>query len=187
MDRPKKPGGRQPAAIPFREVPKSPNSKEAMDFENTAGTLDQNSFTFHGSYQRSVDAKGRFNLPFRFRQGGPGSADEKYVVSGGADGSLALLPYSVWIANFNRMRQGEPGPELRRNLRRMSRSSTVVEPDSQGRVAINAEILGRVGITGKVTVVGMVSYMELWDPDTLEKTEAAGDDLDAGFMNEFYR
>lgn len=158
-----------------------------MDHDKTADTLDPGGFTFHGSYSRSVDAKGRFNLPFRFRQGGSGSADEKYVVTSGADGSLALLPYSVWIANFNRMRQGEPGPELRRNLRRMSRQSTVVEPDSQGRVAINPEILGRVGITGKVAVVGMVSYMELWDPDNLERIEAGGEEPDAGFMDEFYR
>ncbi len=113
--------------------------------------------------------------------------DEKYVVTGGADGSLALQPYSEWIANFNRMRQGKPGPELRRNLRRMSRGSTIVEPDSQGRIAVNPEILGRVGITGKVTVVGMVSYMELWDPTTLEKVEASGEDPDAGFLDEFYR
>ena len=124
---------------------------------------------------------------FRFRQGGSGPAEEKYVVSSGADGSMALLPYSVWIANFNRMRQGEPGPELRRDLRRMSRSSTVVEPDSQGRVAIPPEILARVGITGKVTVVGMVSYMELWDPETLEKMEVGAEDPQAGFMDEFYR
>ena len=158
-----------------------------MDFEQTADAMDRTSFTFHGSYVRSVDAKGRFNLPFRFRQGGSGPAEEKYVVSAGADGSMALLPYSVWIANFNRMRQGKPGSELRRDLRRMSRSSTVVEPDSQGRVAITPEILARVGITGKVTVVGMVSYMELWDPETLEKMEAGAEDPQAGFMDEFYR
>lgn len=157
-----------------------------MDFEKPADATASASFTFHGTYDRSVDKKGRFNLPFRFRQGGP-EADEKYVVTGGADGSLALLPYSVWIANFDRMRQGTPGPELRQNLRRMSRSSTIVEPDSQGRIAINPEILGRVGIEGKVTVVGMASYMELWDPATLEKIEAAGDEPDAGFMDEFYR
>lgn len=157
-----------------------------MDFERPADATESSSFTFHGSYDRSVDKKGRFNLPFRFRQGGP-EMDEKYVVTGGADGSLALQPYSEWIANFNRMRQGKPGPELRRNLRRMSRGSTIVEPDSQGRIAVNPEILGRVGITGKVTVVGMVSYMELWDPTTLEKVEASGEDPDAGFLDEFYR
>jgi MraZ protein len=134
-----------------------------------------------------VDAKGRFALPFRFRQGGSGPAEEKYVVSRGADGSLSLLPYSVWIANFNRMRQGTPGPELRANLRRMSLASTVVEPDGQGRVAVPVESLAGCGIAKKVTVVGMGSYMELWDPETLARTSPDDKDVDAGFMDDFYR
>ena len=81
-----------------------------MDFDATANENTAPAFTFHGSYTRAVDAKGRFALPFRFRQGGSVPVEEKYVVSQGADGSLSLLPYAVWIVNFNRMRQGEAGP-----------------------------------------------------------------------------
>lgn len=157
-----------------------------MDFEKTAGTSEQSTFTFHGEYERSVDKKGRFALPFRFRQGGQGAADEKYVVTGGADGSLALSPYSVFIAKINHMREtGEAGPELRRNLRRISRSSTVVEPDSQGRVAVSPAILAKAGITGKVTVVGMITHMELWNPDTLQAMETGAEEPDADFLDEF--
>ena len=142
-------------------------------------------FTFHGSYTRSVDAKGRFALPFRFRQGGSGPVEEKYVVSKGADGSLSLLPYTVWEANFNRMRQGPPSPELRANLRRMSLSAIEVKPDSQGRVGISPDTLAESGIGKKITVVGMGTYMELWDPEVLAKLEDG--DVSEGFMNEFYR
>jgi MraZ protein len=142
-------------------------------------------FTFLGSYTRSVDAKGRFALPFRFRQGGSVPVEEKYVVSKGADGSLSLLPYSVWIGNFNRMREGQPSPELRANLRRMSLASTVVEPDSQGRVAVSPDTLAEFGIAKKISVVGMGSHMELWDPEALAKLEDG--DVSEGFMNDFYR
>jgi MraZ protein len=158
-----------------------------MDFDATANANQAPAFTFHGSYTRAVDTKGRFALPFRFRQGGSVPVEEKYVVSQGADGSLSLLPYTVWIENFNRMRQGRPGPELRANMRRMSLASTVVEPDSQGRVAVAAETLARCGITKKVTVVGMGSYMELWDPASLDGLNAGADEVDSGFMDEFYR
>ncbi len=158
-----------------------------MDYDKPAPAPDDFGFTFHGAYTRAVDTKGRFALPFRFRQGGSGPAEEKYVVARGADGSLSLLPYTVWIANFNRMRQGKPGADLRANLRRMSQKSLVLEPDSQGRVAVSPEFLSDCGIAKKVTVVGMGSYMELWDPDTLAQQDAGGDDVDAGFMDEFYR
>ena len=158
-----------------------------MDFDTTANENKAPAFTFHGSYTRAVDAKGRFALPFRFRQGGSVPVEEKYVVSQGADGSLSLLPYAVWIANFHRMRQGEAGPALRANMRKMSLASTVVEPDSQGRVAVPVETLAASGISKKITVVGMGNYMELWDVESLAQLNSGSDKVDPGFMDEFYR
>jgi MraZ protein len=158
-----------------------------MDFDTTANETQAQAFTFHGSYTRAVDAKGRFALPFRFRQGGSVPVEEKYMVSQGADGSLSLLPYSVWIANFHRMRQGTPGSELRANMRKMSLASIPVEPDSQGRVAVPVDTLTACGISKKITVVGMGSYMELWDAESLAKLNAGDDEVDSGFMDEFYR
>jgi MraZ protein len=158
-----------------------------MSIDPTAANNPSGEFTFHGSYTRAVDAKGRFALPFRFRQGGSVPVEEKYVVSQGADGSLSLLPYAVWIENFNRMREGQAGPELRANMRKMSLMSTVVEPDSQGRVAVPVDKLGKSGISKKITVVGMGAYMELWNPEVLDKLDAEGDVVDPGFMDEFYR
>lgn len=153
----------------------------------TSNPAVQPTYTFHGDYTRAVDAKGRFNLPFRFRRGGSGPGDEKYVVSKGADGSLAIHPHEIWMANFERMRQGEPGPRLRANLRAMSRGSKTIEPDAQGRVQVPTDLLASVGITGKVTVVGMGGYMELWSPDALDGATSGDEEPDAGFMDEFYR
>ncbi len=146
----------------------------------------ETAFAFHGSHTRAVDAKGRFNLPFKFLRGGSGPEEDKFVASKGADGSLTLLPHSVWVANFNRLRQGEPGPELRAYLRRMSSNSKVVEPDSQGRVAVSREILAKFGIEKKITIVGVGSYMELWDPAALEAMNAELEG-EAAFDNEFFR
>jgi MraZ protein len=149
--------------------------------------LPESAFAFHGSHVRAVDAKGRFNLPFKFLRGGSGPEEDKFVVSRGADGSLSLLPHSVWQANFNRLRQTEaPGPELRAYLRRMSTGSVVVEPDSQGRVAVSREILAQAGIDRKIAIVGMGDFMELWDPEALEVANSKTAD-DAAYDNIFYR
>lgn len=156
-----------------------------MDFETSTNQPLDATFTFVGSFTRSVDAKGRFALPFRFRQGSPGSGDETYMVSKGADGSLSLLPFKAWEANINRMRQAPPSAELRANIRRMSLSAIEVKPDSQGRIGISPETLAAFGIGKKITVVGMGSYMELWDPDEVAKLN--DDDVSENFMNDFYR
>jgi MraZ protein len=153
----------------------------------TASTSpDGTAYTFHGDYTRAVDAKGRFNLPFRFRQGGSAPGEEKYVVSKGTEGTLAVHPHAMWTATFERMRRGEPGPQLRANLRRMSLGSKTVVPDAQGRIQVPTELLESVGITGKVTVVGMGSYMELWSPDALAAATAGDEGPDDGFMDAFY-
>ena len=156
-----------------------------MDFDASTNQSLDATFTFVGSYTRSVDAKGRFALPFRFRQGGSGSGDETYMVSKGADGSLSLQPYKAWEAKINRMRQAPPSAELRANIRRMSLSAIEVKPDSQGRIGISPETLAAFGIGKKITVVGMGSYMELWGAEALEKID--GGDVSEAFMNEFYR
>lgn len=140
-------------------------------------------FTFHGSHNRSVDAKGRFNLPLPFRVAG----EDKYMVSWGVSGVLTLSPYSVWVSNFNRMRALEATDELRDFLREISRTSRVVEPDLQGRVAVTAELLSPVGIDRKISIIGMGNYMELWDPKTLDQLDSGTEKLSPKLMNEFFR
>jgi len=159
-----------------------------MDITAHNNQLPPPAFTFHGQYTRSVDAKGRFNLPFRFRKGGPDTGDERYVVMRGPDGGLTVHPHAVWIEAYNRLRSGPPSPELRRNLRRMSLHSRMVEPDSQGRIAVPVELLGTVGIQKKILVVGVGNYMELWNPESLmDEGDADATALDAGFQDEFFR
>ncbi len=150
-------------------------------------TASETTVVFHGSHVRAVDAKGRFNLPFQFRRTGAAQGTERYMVTGGPDGTLNLLPFSEWMAAFNRMRQREPNRSLRDELRRMSVNSRVVEPDAQGRIAVSPEILSRAGIGKKVLVMGMGNYLELWDPDRFAAYETGLGDADTDFLNEFFR
>jgi len=141
---------------------------------------------FHGSYPRAVDGKGRFNLPFRFRRSGSAAGDERYVACEGPDGLLTLFPYGEWLRTFERLRQGPGSPERRAQLRRLSHASRVLEPDEQGRVTIPQEFLAPAEIQGRVLVVGMGHYMELWDPERFARTQEAAPAPDPGFTEGFY-
>ncbi len=148
--------------------------------------LEEVTFGFQGSYTRSVDQKGRFNLPFRFRRTGLDPADEKYVVADGPDNTLCLMPHLEWMRAFQRIRKRKLNRELRHGLRRQSHNSEVLEPDSQGRILVSPETLARCGISGKVLVLGMGHYLELWDPDRHADYHASVTEPDPDFMDEFY-
>ncbi len=163
-----------------------------MNLDPMATGAEDFPFTFHGSYTRAVDAKGRFHLPFRFRNQSQGLAEEeedreRYMVSPGLDGSVTLTPHTVWMANFNRLRREEPSAEKTRDLRLMSLNSGMVAPDAQGRVAVPLEILQGISVKKKITVVGMGSHMELWSPEAVEQLGPEGQGPSQGFMQRFYR
>ena len=142
-------------------------------------------FCFHGSYERAVDAKVRFNLPFRFRRGGGAAEDERYVVMRGQEGNLALFPREEWVNAFNRIKRQKASRDWRAQLRRLSSDSCEMALDAQGRVTVPQEFLREAGIDKRVTAVGMGHYMELWSPDgfAAQKDQAPG--LDQDFMDEF--
>ncbi len=145
----------------------------------------QPSYCFHGGYERAVDAKGRFNLPFRLRRSGEEAGTERYVVMKGPDGQLVLLPEDVFEASFSRLREGEPSREKRAVMRKISAGSCVLEPDSQGRVAVPTEMLASVGITRRVYVVGLIDRMELFDPDRYAIVESVLGDADPAYLDTF--
>jgi len=158
-----------------------------MDRNDAAIPQTSFAYNFNAEYERAVDAKGRFNLPFRFRRAMPAGEEERYMVTRGPDGALVLMPFAEWQANFNRLRQGPPTRERREYLRRMSRASREVTPDSQGRIAIPARFLDVGGIGRKVVVVGMGGYMELWAPESLPSLDDDFSKADENMTNEFFR
>ncbi len=142
---------------------------------------------FYGAYERAVDGKGRFNLPFRFQRVGTEAGVEKYIASEGPDTLLTVFPYGEWRRMFERLKGESTTPERRAMVRRLSSGTHTLEPDRQGRVMLTPEVLGRAGIGGRVVVVGMGHYMELWDPERFRRAQEAPPAPDPGFINGFYQ
>lgn len=144
-------------------------------------------YCFHGAYERAVDAKGRFNLPFRFRKGGGAAEDEKYVVTPGADGNLSVFPLEEWEKTFQRIKSQSSAAEWRARVRQISARSFDLVPDAQGRVSVPLDLLAAAGIGRRIKVVGMGHSMELWDPERFDAGQQDLTDLDPEFMNEFFQ
>ena len=114
------------------------------------------------------------------------AVEDRYVVNRGPGGVLTLVPYSVWLEKFRTMAADKSPAERREARRKMSLASQVVEPDQQGRIAVAKSSLDEAGIDRKIAMVGMGDYIELWNPEALERTAGADDEIDADVLDAFY-
>ncbi|HET9940426.1 MAG TPA: division/cell wall cluster transcriptional repressor MraZ [Candidatus Eisenbacteria bacterium] len=126
--------------------------------------------TFRGSYQHSVDHKGRVSIPARFRRSLSGDAEGSFVVLRGFDACVSLFPSDEFKSYEERLRSRSFGDEAARRFQRLflldSRDETL---DAQGRVAIPPRLLEHAKITKDVLVNGVLDHIEIWDPKVFEQ------------------
>lgn len=133
---------------------------------------------FIGEFKHSVDSKGRFAVPVKFRK----RLQKGAVVTRGLDGCLFLYPAAEWkilaekLANL---------PIAQANTRAFSRlmlaGAMELEIDRQGRAVIPEYLRRYAAIGKKVIVAGLYNRLEIWASDRWEvyrkNTEEKGDDI----------
>ena len=129
---------------------------------------------FHGTFEYSLDAKGRLILPARFRN----EFDTRQAyVSAYVEGCLALFPpaqFAHYLARAEAM-EGR-GPDGRNMARVLSALSTDVEFDAQWRVTIPTHLREFAGLEPNqpVTVLGTLNRVEIWQVEQWRQRVAAG-------------
>ena len=97
---------------------------------------------FTGSYEHTVDAKGRLIVPSKFRE----ELGEKFIITFGLDGCLYMYPMNKW-EEFVTQLSALPGGRQSRELQRYFLASAVEsEIDKQGRTLIPAVLREKTGI-----------------------------------------
>lgn len=121
---------------------------------------------FIGTYNCSVDAKGRLMFPAKFREELNG---DTFYISMGLDGQIDIYTSSKWEAILNRLSQYDDLDFEANELKRYILGSTQSgEFDAQGRVNLNAFKVS-VGLNKKATVIGMGDKIEIWATEVLEE------------------
>ena len=124
--------------------------------------------SFTGSYSYTLDAKGRVNIPAKMRKALHPSNDQTFVATRGADPCVVLYPLEVWSKIEEKLVELNKGRALNRHYtRNIVRHAESVQYDSQGRVALSANLISYAGITRDVEIVGMINYIEIWDEQQL--------------------
>jgi MraZ protein len=121
---------------------------------------------FFSRYEHALDQKGRLTLPARFRP----AFERGGFLTQHDDGCLALWPPQAFEELMGQMRErATRSPADRHLVRVWASTSSEVEMDRQGRIAIPAHQRAFAGLTGEVLVNGMIDHVEIWDPERFRR------------------
>lgn len=121
---------------------------------------------FFGTYEHTLDVKGRVILPARFRA----AFEHGGYLTQNHDGCLALWTPEQFDKQMQEKEERESMSRADRNQARLwSSTSAEVEIDRQGRMAIPARLRDFAGLRENVLVTGIINRVELWDPARWEE------------------
>jgi MraZ protein len=119
-----------------------------------------------GFFEHSLDSKGRVTLPARYREYFQNGAVLVRLPDG--EPCISVFHPDTWekydakhlepLDTFNNSADAWRSRSVYMNHDR-------VEPDGQGRVLLGKQI-DKVGLSGKVIIIGARTHLEIWDPDT---------------------
>ncbi|MDK2820670.1 MAG: transcriptional regulator MraZ [Clostridia bacterium] len=114
---------------------------------------------FMGEYLHTIDNKGRFIIPAKFRD----QLGESFVITKGMDNCLFVYPMNVWVEIEQKLRSL---PFTRADARAFVRfffsGATECELDRQGRVLLPVNLREYAKLEKEIVVVGVSNRIEIW-------------------------
>ena len=126
-------------------------------------------FVFQGASSLSLDAKGRLSVPTRHRDA-LGATAGQLTITKHPHGCLMIFPRLEW----DRFRERIASlPMQAQWWKRIFLGNAMdLEMDGSGRVLVSPELRAAAGISKDAVLLGMGSYLELWDAATYQAQEA---------------
>ena len=130
--------------------------------------------TFVGTFEHTLDKKGRLVLPAKFRK--QLSQQDPAYLSPGRGKCLALWPEEQYEKFLDRLtetaRQHGSDSSNALVLRALTAQSSTVLPDAQGRVLLTESLLNYARLDRDVVLVGARDHIEIWDRQAWEAQTA---------------
>jgi len=124
---------------------------------------------FVGVSTLNLDAKGRIAVPAKHREALAKCCASRVVVTinpSAEERCLLLYPDNEWreIAR-NLSRRDAMNPKIRAMQRLMVGYASELELDGQGRILLSSELRDFAGLGKRVSLVGQVNKIEIWDEE----------------------
>ena len=130
--------------------------------------------SYQGTYNYSVDHKGRIAVPAKFRKVLLPEADSTYVVTKGFDKCLSLYSLDQWMDFADSLAKLPKTKKRSRNVVRWFMANAErVQVDSQGRIKIPQHLLEYAGVKKDAVIIGVYDRMEIWNRKDYEENAGA--------------
>ena len=113
-----------------------------------------------GKYSHSIDAKNRLIIPSKIKE----QLGDTITILRGSDKCLTLYSAEEWESYAQKISE-LPKTQVRALTRYLYSNSIEVQPDSQGRVMLPAEMVKYAEITKNIITVGCGKYAEIWSEE----------------------
>ena len=137
-----------------------------------------NTFTWVFSY--TVDAKGRVNIPSKFRKVLSVDNEDTFVITRGMDPCVWVYPIVVWQNIENDLKNLSSLSAINRTfVRNTVRYATPLSYDGQGRIQLTNNLINYAELGKKTLIIGMVNKIEIWNPDRLKEIDKKNMKIDS--------
>lgn len=144
-----------------------------------------NENTFIGEYAYTIDAKGRVNIPAKFRQVLSEDNEQTFVITKGQDPCVWVYPQIIWQDIMTELRSLSSLSAMNRTvIRSTTRYATFSTYDKQGRIQIPQALIDYALLDKEVLIIGMVNKIEIWNPANMDQIDQANQELDPAAYEE---
>ncbi|MCH8494119.1 MAG: division/cell wall cluster transcriptional repressor MraZ [Balneolales bacterium] len=128
--------------------------------------------SFKGTYEHSIDSKGRVSLPAKVRKYLNPAYPDNFTILRGIQRCLYLYPEDRWMAVEEKLAKiSNLKVDGANVIRRFLRNAEDISLDNQHRLALPSSLSEWAGISQKVTIIGVGDRLELWSEDELQKVD----------------
>ena len=136
--------------------------------------------TFTGEFSYTVDAKGRVNIPSKFRKVLSVDNEDTFVITRGMDPCVWVYPIVVWQNIENDLKSLSSLSAINRTfVRNTVRYATPLTYDGQGRIQLTNNLINYAELGKKTLIIGMVNKIEIWNPDRLKEIDKKNMKIDS--------
>ena len=126
---------------------------------------------FLGSFNYSIDAKGRISIPARLRKFVSSEANETFVLTRGSEKCINIYPMNYWneLVSSKLDKLNTFDPKDAKFMRMFLQEAAEDKFDSQSRLLVPKKLIDFAEIEKDVVILGMHKYIEVWNPKLYEE------------------
>jgi len=141
---------------------------------------------FIGTFEQTLDPKGRLALPARFRRLLTPEDHDTMVLTLGRERCMLLYPLTEWVQLMERL-DAMPRNEAKRDaVRAISADTLELDVDTNGRMTIPRSFLEGSGIERDVTIVGSLRYVEVWSRTAFTRARETRRDQSKDILDQLF-